>query len=554
VTKDVGLAPEKRPMRVHHRVSAVWLIPLVAALAVGWLGWRTLSARGPSITITFARAEGLEAGRTKIKHNDVELGLIESLAPTSDLAHVVATARMSKSAENHLAEGTRFWIVRPRFSVEGISGLSTLVSGAYVELDPGQGPGTRRFTALEEPPVINADEPGVTYTLHATRLGSIAQSDPVYYRGLKVGQILGHDLSDTDGSVTVRIFVRAPHDQLVRQGTRFWKASGVTVTAGSEGLKLQSESLLTLLSGGIEFGVPSGADRGEIAKFDTSFTLYDDAAAAHDAIYTRTVRFLLHFPGAVDNLAPGAQVRMQGMRIGQVADVHMEFDAATDRVSVPVVIEIEPDRVQLLHETTALTAFEPRAYATFARFVARGLRARLGSGNLLTGQKVVNLDFAPDALGPKMIENGEYPEIPTIPSDDLDRLISSAEDLLGSLQITVNKLNGIMSSPEAMRSVRSLETSLANLDHITRDARVGVGPLITALRAAAGSADAALKQADGTLGAAESALDGRRSDGGDLAGTLRELKTAARSVRVLADYLESHPNALLLGRSEATRQ
>jgi paraquat-inducible protein B len=160
MTKDVGLAPEKRPARVHHRVSAVWLIPLVAALAVGWLRWQTLSARGPSITITFASAEGLEAGKTKIKHNDVELGLIESLAPTSDLAHVVATARMSKFAESHLAEGTRFWIVRPRFSVEGISGLSTLVSGAYVELDPGQGSVTHRFTALDEPPVINANEPG----------------------------------------------------------------------------------------------------------------------------------------------------------------------------------------------------------------------------------------------------------------------------------------------------------------------------------------------------------------------------------------------------------
>src|SRR5229473_5944776 len=336
MAKDAPSPSAKSAERVRHRVSIIWLLPLIAALAAGWLGWRTLQERGPIITISFASVEGLEAGKTKIKHNDVELGVIESLEPSSDLSHVIATARMRKFAGAHLAEGTRFWIVRPRFSVEGISGLSTLVSGAYVELDPGKGAMTRRFTALEDPPVITANEPGVTYTLHATRLGSIAQSDPVYYRGLKVGQVLGHDLSDTDGSVTVRIFVRAPHNKLVRQGTRFWKASGVTVTAGSEGLKLQSESLLTLLSGGIEFGVPTGSDLFEFSTPDTSFTLYDDASAAHDAIYTRTVRFLLHFPGAVENLAPGAQVRMQGMRIGQVGDVHMEFDAALDRVSVPV--------------------------------------------------------------------------------------------------------------------------------------------------------------------------------------------------------------------------
>lgn len=156
---------------VRQRVSIIWLVPLIAAIAAGWLAWRSFSERGPTITITFTNVEGLAAGKTKIKHNDVELGTIETLEPTADLSHVVATARMSKIVEEHLSEGTRFWIVRPRFSVEGISGLSTLISGAYVELDPGDGPATRRFTALEEPPVITANEPGVTYTLHATRLG-----------------------------------------------------------------------------------------------------------------------------------------------------------------------------------------------------------------------------------------------------------------------------------------------------------------------------------------------------------------------------------------------
>src|SRR5579862_6741313 len=218
---------------VRQRVSIIWLVPLIAAIAAGWLAWRSFSERGPTITITFTNVEGLAAGKTKIKHNDVELGTIETLEPTADLSHVVATARMSKIVEDHLSEGTRFWIVRPRFSVEGISGLSTLISGAYVELDPGEGPATRRFTALEEPPVITANEPGVTYTLHATRLGSIGQSAPVYYRGLQVGQVLGSELSDADGSVTVRIFIRSPHDQLVREGTRFWNASGITVSAGS---------------------------------------------------------------------------------------------------------------------------------------------------------------------------------------------------------------------------------------------------------------------------------------------------------------------------------
>jgi paraquat-inducible protein B len=553
--KEVQSASERPALRERHRISIIWLLPIVAALAAGWLGWQTLSARGPTITITFASVEGLEAGKTKIKHNDVELGVIESLAPTPDLGHVVATARMSKFAESHLAEGTRFWIVRPRLSIEGVSGLSTLISGAYVEFDPGQGAPTRQFTALEEPPVINADEPGITYTLHATHLGSIAQGAPIYYRGLRVGQVLGADLADADGSVTVRIFVRSPHDQLVREGTRFWNASGITVTAGSDGLKIQSASLTTLLAGGIEFDVPQGAQPGAAAKSDTQFALYDDEAAASDAIYTHTVPFIVHFPGTVENLVPGAQVRMQGVRIGQVADVHMEYDAATDRITVPVVIDIEPDRITLLHESTVVADFKQRAYAAFGRFVTRGLRAQLGSGNLLTGQKVVNLDFVAGTSEAKMNEGGEYPEIPTVPANDLDSVIASAKAVLGTLQGTAENLNNILSSPEIKRSVRSLDGSLANLDHITGDARAaGVGQLIAKLGAAAASADSALKQADATLAVAQDALDSHRSDGGDLAGTIRELKTAAQSVRVLADYLESHPNSLVFGRSDGPKR
>jgi paraquat-inducible protein B len=537
-------APDPRGnsgLHVRHRISLIWLIPLVAALAAGWLGWQSLSERGPTITITFASAEGLAAGKTKIEHNDVELGTIETIKPTADFTRVVVTARVSKVVEDHLTTGTRFWIVRPRISAEGISGLSTLISGAYVELDPGQGPPSRDFTALEEPPVVTANEPGTTYTLRGTRLGSISQGAPVYYRGFNVGQVLGYELSDRDGSVTARVFIRAPHDRLVHEGTRFWNASGIAVTAGSDGLKVQSESLWTLLAGGIDFDVPPGGEEGPPAKPDASYTLYDDVSAADDAIFLREARFLLHFHQSVANLKPGTEVRMQGIRIGQVADVHMEFDEATDLVTVPVVIDIEPDRVRLLHETATTSSFEEKADAIMARFVARGLRAQLGTGSLITGQKVVNLDFVDGASNVVMNESGAYPEIPTVPSDDFDSVIAAAKDLLGGLKVTATEANAILASPELTRSLRSLDKSLGNFDHITADAReAGIGSLITQLRDVAASADGA--------------VDGRRADGGDLAGTMRELKSAARSVRVLADYLEAHPESLLRGRSEAAKQ
>jgi paraquat-inducible protein B len=208
----------------------------------------------------------------------------------------------------------------------------------------------------------------------------------------------------------------------------------------------------------------------------------------------------------------------------------------------------------LLHETATTGSFEEKAYTILARLVARGLRAQLGVGNLITGQKVVNLDFVDGAADATMNEGGTYPEIPTAPSDDLDSVITAAKDLLGDLHVTATKANTILASPEVTQALRSLDKSLANLDRITTDAReAGIGPLIGQLHDVAASADSALKAANATLVAAEGAVDGRRADGGDLAGTIRELKTAARSVRVLADYLETHPESLLRGRSEAAK-
>ncbi len=533
--------PQHSALVVHNRFSIIWIIPIVAALVAGWLGWRSYAVHGPAITITFESAEGLEAGKTKIKHKDTDLGIVERVEPTPDLSHVIVTARMSRLAEPHLTTGTRFWVVRPRLSAEGISDVGTLISGAYIELDPSKGDAARSFTGEESPPIVAANEPGETYTLHATQLGSINQGTPVYFRGIKVGQVLGYELSDTDGSATVHLFVHAPHNKLVRTGTRFWNASGITAVVGSEGMKLQIESIQSLLAGGVAFGVPQNAEAGGIADPKTLFTLYPDATAAHDAVYTRKIHFLLHFPGPVPGLAIGSEVRMQGLKIGQVSDVHIEYDNDTGLIAVPITIEVEADRVTLLHGGDQDPAdFEANVYEGFRKLISHGLRARLGSGNLLTGQNVINLDFVADTQAAAMIEGKPYPEIPTLEADDFDSVIHSAKTVLSSLQITVSALNKAVTSPQMQQSMHSLNESLANLDRITQDASTRVGPLLQSLQSVATSADEALKQTN-------SALAGG-AGGGDLAGTLHELKNAARSVRVLTDYLESHPEALLRGK------
>jgi len=549
------MTPERSangPPTARHgrRLPLVWLVPLAALLAAAWLGWRSWSESGPHIWITLSSAEGIEAGRTKIKHHDIELGTVDTVEPTPDLTHVVVKASMNVYAKAHLTKACRFWVVRPRLSAEGISGLGTLISGSYIEMDPGGGgEKLRHFTALEEPPVISADVPGTRYVLKAERLGSIIQGAPVSFRGIRVGQILGYELSDKDGTVIVQIFVKAPHDALVHDGTRFWNASGFSVDLGSSGLRLRTESLQAVLTGGISFDVPPGGDEGPVAKGGTTYDLYPDLESARDALYTRRVPFLLHFAGSVDGLAVGAPVRLRGIPIGNVTDVHLDYDEANGRQTVPVSIEIEPQRVRLPGSETEESddEFKARAYDVFRRFVEGGLRAHLTSGSVITGQKLVSLDFMPDLPKASMIEGGPAPEIPTIGGSDLNDLMATAQGALLAVKSAVEGLDQLVRAPELKRSLASLDRSMASFEAITRDAQPQIGPLLADLRSASRSADQVLRQANATLAVAGEALSSDPS-GGDISGTLSELHDAAASLHQLTDYLESHPEALFRGK------
>ena len=532
----------------RHRLPLVWLVPLVAAVAAIWLGYRALAQRGPTIEVSLQSAAALEAGRTVVRHNQVELGRVVALKPTADLSRVTLTVTMNRYAQGHLNEGTRFWVVRPRLSAEGISGLGTLISGAYIEMEPGAGAATTRFTALEDPPVVARDIPGTEYVLHGQRLGSVSQGAPVSFNGITVGEVLGYTLSDQDGGATAHIFVRAPHDQLVHVGTRFWNASGIAVALGSDGLRLQTESLQAILAGGVAFGVPRGGTPGAIAERLSTFTLYGDADEARDALFTRRVPFQLRLPGSAQGLHVGAPVRMQGLQVGEVTDVHMEFDAQRGTIAVPVTIAVEPPRVTLLHGVTSEQGFEQRAYDAFRMFVARGLRAKLASGSLITGQRLISLDFDADATPAQLIEGAGPPELPMVESGDLDSIMQSTKDLLTGLKSTVASLNQIVGSNEVKRSVRSLDRSLANVDRLTQQASLQAGPLLIGLRAVASSADQTLAEAKTTLATAHAAL-GNDGGGGNLAEALAELRQTARSVRALADYLEGHPGSLVWGKS-----
>jgi paraquat-inducible protein B len=525
----------------RRSISIVWLIPLVAAAIAIWLAYTTLSEKGPTITITFKTAEGLEAGKTKVKYKDVEIGVVEGAKLSDDLSHIVVTASMDKSIEDHVTEGTQFWIVRPRIGISGVSGLSTLLSGVYVEMQPGEGAPSKSFTGLEEPPPIAADVPGTRYQLHADRLGSIGRGSAIYYRDVEVGQVLSYALADDQRGLDLQIFVSAPHDQLVRSDSRFWSASGIDVSVGANGVNVQMQSLQAVLAGGIAFDTPSIARPGEQAVAGADFPLYDSLASVGEAQFTEKVPYLVYFEGSVRGLRPGAPVEFRGIPVGKVTDVSLVLDPATDSIRIPVTLDIQPQRVLANKDTVKV---EP--YAVVAALVKQGLRAQLKSGNLLTGELFVSLDFHPEAPPAELDYKDKYPLIPSVPTQ-IEALTASVsgvlqefaslplKDLITELRQTVQGVNTLVASPETQGTVRGLNESAQSLQAILKSLDQQLRPTLT--------------QAQSTLSAAQGLIGPDSQLRSDLNSTLRELSGAARSIRVFADYLARNPDALIRGKT-----
>ena len=526
---------EVREARVQRRKFApIWLVPIAAVVVAGWLGWRTYSQRGPLVTITFASAEGIEAGRTRVMLRNVEVGMVEFLDLSRDLTRAEVHARMRSDLKEHLTTGTRFWVVRPRLGIGGVSGLGTLFSGAYIEMAPGQGRRTETFKGLEEPPVLPPQGEGKTFVLRARSLGSLSRGSPVYYRGVPVGDVLGATLASDAHSVAVNVFIHAPHDQLVRPETRFWNASGIEVSTGGAGFRARAESLQAVILGGIAFDTRPEGENDSPSPKESEFELYPDKDAAQSTPYGPQVSYLVHFGGSVRGVDVGTPVELLGIRVGQVTDVRLEGEAG--RLRVPVTVTLDPERV-LLHQGELPTEGQKLQQSTdsqMALLVARGLRAELQSGSLLTGNKIVALAFHPNAPKARLTFGGPYPELPTIPGSGFDDMAESATRLLADTRTLVQGANRVLRSPE-------LAGTLKNLDLLTREASTHIGPTLESLQAASAQLEKTLSATSGLLGSSTTGA-------GELPRALRDLREASRSVRLLTDYLERYPEALVQGK------
>ena len=528
--------------------SIVWIIPIVAALVGGWLAYKTISEKGPTITISFEDGAGLEAGKTKIKYKAIEIGVVKSVDIIPDLSGVVVIAELSRPSGEHLTENTQFWVVRPRIGLGGISGLETLVSGDYIAIDPRPGPPALSFTGLEKPPGVTRDEEGAKFQLRAENLGSSTPGAPIFFHDIQVGRILDTTLQEDGTGVVIDIFIEAPHHLRVRDTSRFWQISGLEISLDTEGLNVRVGSLATLLAGGIAFDTPAMAGgSSEPSNPGTVFKVFKNFASIKEEKYVLKRHVLVYFDGSVRGLSVGAPVEFQGIKIGSVADIAVNFDPDNFKIQIPVLLVLEVERlaskktVEKMEKTMA-------PFSVLKKFVERGMRAQLQMGSLLTGQLFVEFAFHPNLPRKSLIMTGKYPEIPAVPAT-MDQLRRTVTDVLAEIRrMPLNKIaeelletiegaNRLVNAPELEEAVRNLNATLHNVEKLTHDIDQKVDGLTTSMEKTLATAREALEGVDPNSPAAV-----------NLNSALKELAAAARSIRILADYLEQHPESLVHGK------
>jgi paraquat-inducible protein B len=550
-------------VRKSRRFPVIWAIPVVAIAIGGWLAWDTLRKAGPAIVVTFEDAEGLTVGQSQLKFKDITLGTVKSLDFTQDRQHVLVGIATTAQAEPFLTSGTQFWVVKPRLFAGNISGFNTLLSGAYVGMLPGAAGANAEHSYIgrEEPPLLDTNVPGRTFLLKTDQLGSVNLGSPVFYRGLSVGQVLGWDIGDLAESVTIHAFVRAPFDAYVRDQTRFWNASGVAVKLGGAGVELQVESLRALLLGGVAFEMPATAPPSEVSVADHQFPLFASQEAARNASYNRKIPLLVYFSSSVRGLVAGSEVVMHGLKVGQVTDVRLTYDVAKDEVVAPVHLEVEPERIvgtgrQVVQNTADMVQM----------LVAKGIRATLQSGNLLTGEMLVSFDVVPNVpTATVTMQDGAF-VFPTSDSGGLSGLQASAGDLMRnvnaipfasigqSVAVMVKNMSTLTDGPQLQQTLVALAGTMSEAQKVMKSLNTEMGPALKQLPEIATSLQATLKQSNQLMRSVDAGYGGNTQFHRDLDRLMAQLNDAVHSFQGLADLLTQHPEALVRGRTGSASQ
>jgi paraquat-inducible protein B len=510
----------------------VWLLPLIALLVSAWLIYKSASEKGLVITIDFPTAEGLEVDKTKIRYLNVDVGKVTAISINDDLKTIRVTAQMNSTANDYLKEKTSFWVVRPQVGLSGISGLGTLLSGSYIELKPGSGNQKLNFTGLTVPPVLKSHSDGKQFILETNNLGSMRPGTPITFHGIQVGEVLSHKLSDEASTIQLSIIINTPYDQFIRKDTRFWIDSGVDISASANGFKVRTGPLVSLLSGGIAFRTSAKDKPDDIKPEHSVFQLYDSYDESTQMAYSNTLKYVMQFNGSVRGLTEGAPVQLRGIPIGRVIDISLELNKKTAEISVPVIVELEPGRIE------STTDDKVSDEDVMEQLIKKGLRGQLQMGSIVTGQLLIDLDFHPESKEVTEIRKLKgYSVFPTT--------ASSFEEFTHSAQIIMDKLAKLPLDKLTNEMNKTLSSVQDTSNAATSMLITANGTMATA-KTTLGSASSTIKSAQSVLSTLEPGSTGNF----EFHKLLQELTEASRSMKQLTDFLEQHPESLIRGKKE----
>jgi paraquat-inducible protein B len=545
--KNVDQAPEAQ-VQTKRSLSIIWVVPIIALLIGGWLTFKAMSEKGPEITISFETADGLVAGKTAIKFKDVEIGKVTKVELSEDIGGVIVTVEMTSGSKHYLTEKTQFWVVRAKVAAGEISGLGTLLSGAYIGCNPStEGEKKKHYKGLEKTPIMTAGLPGRHFVLESKELGSLDLGTPIYYRGIKVGQVVDYDFNESAEAVLVKVFIEDPFHKKVRDNSSFWNASGVDFTMDATGIKMDTQSLVSVMLGGVTFDLDEHSQPGEEAEENQSFLLFKNREASNEVTYSIREYYMMYFDQSVRGLSSGAPVEILGIKVGEVVKVELQFDMNTLDFRIPVLVYLEPERLNTLvteegevvrgkeksEELEAIDKDRMRDDEQTKEMIARGLRAQLKSGNLLTGQLYVDLGNFPDAPPAELKVDHGYTIFPTIPAP-FEQIVNRVDNILKKVeQVPFGEIG-----KELKVAVKSLTKTLDELKDMSGNINKETIPKVNA---ALDSLQGAMSSIDTTLGP-DSALNYNARQ------VTTELSLAIRSIRSLLEYLERDPQALILGK------
>lgn len=521
-------------IKAAQRWNMVWVVPILAVLIGGWLLIKNLGSDGPEIRIRFETADGIIAGNTELKCRSVSIGKVTKIELSDDLQSVLVNCDMNAGSEHLLRKGARFWVVKPRVTTADVSGLGTLLTGSYIELDPGNGEkGGSNWEGLETPPATSRTIPGRRLTLVSDEARSLIVGSPVYYRGFEVGRVESRYLNLEGRRIQYEVFIEAKYQNLVTRNTRFWNTSGIDISAGVDGFKIRTPSFQAMVSGGVSFAVPEGLPSGDLVADGATFELHRDADSAASSTFNPTLELLLLFDQSVRGLAKNAPVEYRGITIGRVRNISFDYVPDLDNQMVPVLVEIDPNLLRASHQHTS----EEEDATQLAEAVHIGLRATLKTGSLLTGAMYVDFDYYPDEITNELTYKGDFPVVPTMSSGfaQLEVKLSSILDKIDKLPLD-NAVKQFTMTAEESRAVLNELALVVKAARETMD-----NPEFKQLPVDFKKTITELEKSIVSLGPAGAVQ-------GDLLRTLDEFRSAMRSMESLTDTIKEKPNSIFFGK------